>query len=141
MKGEVVYQKQTFTGTARSFRRLQGASWSGMQSPTGCVHELWKHSVNDYLSFLQSQRFNAVRIPLSAALLLDNRLVGRVGSGAGCGEYRGWLHLDVLDNLIARCAAAGLFVSLCLHTLHDPSKNEGLWCACLCAFPSPTVHP
>ena len=114
--------------TPRGPLLLKGVSWSGMQMLTGCVHELWRHSVDDYLDFLQAHSFNAIRIPLSAPLLLANRFVGRAGSGSGCGEYHGWLHLDLLDDLIRRCADAGLLVSLCMHALHVPPRNEPLWC-------------
>lgn len=100
---------------------LRGTSWSGMQEH-GCVHELWKHSVAQYLTFLESNRFNAVRLPLSASLIASNPLLP---SGT-CGEYAGWRMLAALDSLLSRLQGIGVFVVLDMHTLSG--GNTGYWC-------------
>ena len=100
---------------------LRGTSWSGMQEH-GCVHELWKHSVAQYLTFLESNRFNAVRLPLSASLIASNPLLP---SGT-CGEYAGWRMLAALDSLLSRLQDIGVFVVLDMHTLSG--GNTGYWC-------------
>jgi hypothetical protein len=38
------------------------------------VHELYRHNVSEYVSFLQHNRFNAVRLPLSAPIVAWDRL-------------------------------------------------------------------
>ena len=107
--------------------KLKGANWAGIQA-SGCVHELYKYPVSEYLAYLRRERFNAVRLPLSAALLnMAASADGYVLSNI-CGEYAGWELLGALDDLIRRLAAAGLFVMLDMHTLDYPEGNNGLWC-------------
>jgi endoglucanase len=107
--------------------KLKGANWAGLQA-SGCVHELYKYPVSEYLAYLRRERFNAVRLPLSVALLnMAASADGYVLSDI-CGEYAGWELLGALDDLIRRLAAAGLFVMLDMHTLDYPEGNNGLWC-------------
>ena len=103
---------------------LKGVSWSGSQRK-GCVHELYKHKAQDYIDFLVAHDFNAVRLPLSVPLVNHDEVVSR---GQGCGEFSGLRHLQIVDLVIARLAAVGILVSLCMHTSSSPSRNEGLWC-------------
>jgi aryl-phospho-beta-D-glucosidase BglC (GH1 family) len=46
-----------------------------------------------------------------------------------CGEYNGRLSLEVLDDVIERLRAAGIFVMLDMHTIYFPEGNTGDWCA------------
>ena len=105
---------------------FKGTNWAGMQAD-GCVHELWRHNVKDYLDYLAREHFNAVRLPLSAPLLVRAASSGFVLAGR-CGEYAGWQLLSMLDDLLRRLAAAGLFVMLDIHTMDYPEHNDGLWC-------------
>jgi len=106
----------------RSTLRLKGANWAGFQAD-GCPHELWKHSLQDYVDFLVANRFNSVRMPLSAAWVNGN---WRVGSN--CGTYSGATTLEVLDDVLTSLRRAGLFVVLGIHTTEYPEANQGLWC-------------
>ena len=45
-----------------------------------------------------------------------------------CGEYSGWYHLDILDDVIARLRDVGIFVMLDMHTLGHPEYNDPIWC-------------
>jgi len=81
-----------------------------------------------------------VRLPVSADWILTNRVVG-----GRCGEYAGWRFLRVLDDVLARLRAAGLFATLSMHTLSYPEANEGLWCGATHIYLSfgnsrPTAH-
>jgi aryl-phospho-beta-D-glucosidase BglC (GH1 family) len=49
--------------------RLNGVNWAGFQS-SGCPHELWKHNVTEYIDFISAHGFNAVRLPLSAPIVV-----------------------------------------------------------------------
>ena len=92
---------------------------------SGCPHELWKsHGVQAYVDFLTTHRFNAVRLPLSAALVNSNA----AASSSECGGYSGQPTLDVLDDVLTRLRDAGIFAVLDIHTLSHPEQNEGLWC-------------
>ena len=68
------------SGCSASPLHIKGANWFGFQSD-GCVHELWKHSVQDYIDFLVTHDFNAVRLPLSAPLIAADG-----APGSNCGE-------------------------------------------------------
>ena len=46
--------------------RLKGSNWAGFQAD-GCVHELWKHGVDEYVGHLVRHGFNAVRLPCAAS--------------------------------------------------------------------------
>ena len=45
--------------------RLKGSNWAGFQAD-GCVHELWKHGIDEYVGHLVRHGFNAVRLPCAA---------------------------------------------------------------------------
>ena len=99
---------------------------AGFQA-NGCVHELWRHTVDEYITFLVDHNFNAVRLPLSAAIVAAPswQIAGDFICGA---EYEGWESLDVLDDVVRRLQAAGIFVGLDVHTLTSPEHNQALWC-------------
>lgn len=117
---------------------LNGANWAGFQAEAGCVHELWKHDVTEYIEFLSNNRFNAVRLPLSAAIVTW-AIHGRSWNLAGhdepgpyrvqgkCGLYQGWLSLQILDDVITRLRDKGIFVMLDMHTT-DIDGNQATWC-------------
>mmetsp|Transcript_29831 Transcript_29831/g.65226 ORF Transcript_29831/g.65226 Transcript_29831/m.65226 type:complete len:779 (-) Transcript_29831:266-2602(-) len=102
---------------------IKGANWFGMQSPTACVNELWKYDVQDYIDFLVTNDFNAVRIPMSAPLIALNPVLSD-----SCGEYTGATSLDAFDDLLLRLRRAGLLVMIDIHTLTEPEQNNPLWC-------------
>jgi len=47
---------------------------------------------------------------------------------ASCGAYSGLPTLQVLDDVLTRLRAAGIFVLLDMHTTVLPESNHGLWC-------------
>ena len=57
----------------RTKLKIKGANWAGFQAG-GCPHILWQRNgvtppistVDDYVNFLVTNRFNAVRLPVSA---------------------------------------------------------------------------
>ena len=119
--------------TARTARLMHASASSvrfqtqaGFQSD-GCVHELWRHTVDEYIQFLVEHGFNAVRLPLSAAIVAAQswQIVGDYLCGAA---YEGWESLDILDDVVNRLQTAGLFVALDVHTLTHPEQNQPLWC-------------
>ena len=72
----------------------------------GCPDELAKHSVGEYVDFLVQHRFNAVRLPLSAALVNANHVVG-----SRCGIYYGQPTLTVLDDILVRATQSAWSVN------------------------------
>ena len=109
----------------RTELKLKGANWAGFQA-SGCVHELWKHSADEYIAHLASHGFNAVRIPLSSAFVRSNR---QIPDDYICGRhYENWRTLSVLDDVVKKLRVAGLFVMLDVHTLTHPEHNQECWC-------------
>ena len=66
---------------------------------------------------------NLVRLPLSAEWINGNM----AADNYICGEYRYMPTLSVLDDVLERLAARGIFVMLDMHTLHS-DRNFPLWC-------------
>ena len=88
---------------------------------------MWKHTVDDYISFLVEHDFNAVRLPLSAAIVAAPSW--QIDGGFICGGvYEGWESLDILDDVVNKLQVAGVFVALDVHTLTHPEHNDPLWC-------------
>jgi endoglucanase len=109
----------------RSARRelvFKGTNWAGFQAH-GCPHELWKHSVQEYVDFLRIHQFNAVRLPLSVPLTLENA----TAQPNHCGEYGGRPWLSVLDDVLDRLRVAGIFVVIDMHTISEPEAQDPLW--------------
>jgi len=115
---------------------LKGANWAGFQSG-GCVHELWKHDLQQYLDTLVDNNFNAVRLPLSLALVAADSwiiasgpdgTVDRDAEHPKCGrEYEGLETLAILDDVLERLRALGIFVMLDMHTQSHPEGNQKCW--------------
>ena len=123
--------------------RLKGANWAGFQTATGCVHELWKYNASQYIDFLVENNFNAVRLPVNAAILTWETDSARWANWGGapetqpgepylstvrCGEYNGRYSMDILDDVLGRLRDAGIFVMLDVHSLSLPEGNQGDWC-------------
>ena len=109
---------------------LKGTNWAGFQA-NGCVHELWKHSLQNYLDRLVDNHFNAVRLPLSLALVAADSWIITGTEDAEhprCGhEYQGLETLAILDDVVERLRAIGVFVMLDMHTQSHPEFNQGCW--------------
>ena len=109
--------------SARTKLHIKGAVWTGFQA-NGCPQELQKHTVQAYVAFLKQHRFNAVRLPLSAALVNANSPVG-----SSCGAYSGQATLSVLDDVLVKLRDAGIFALLDIQTLSvraSPFAKVGL---------------
>lgn len=151
--GKLWAQSLELGSNSRQELHIKGANWFGFQND-GCVHELWKHQISDYIAFLTDHSFNAVRLPLSAPLVISNDFVG-----SNCGELKGMRMLSALDlvsqhgsnetailcpklkpkhaacaqdgticQVVGRLRDAGIFVLLGIHTITEPEANTGLWC-------------
>ena len=84
---------------------------------------MWKHTVDEYISFLVEHDFNAVRLPLSAAIVAAPSW--QIDGGFICGgAYEGWESLDILDDVVNKLQVAGVFVALDVHTLTHPEHND-----------------
>ena len=106
--------------------RVKGTNWAGFQA-NGCVHELWKHNVSDYIDYLVLHRYNAVRLPISGWIVQQPSFI--IEGDYICGRsFAGLESMDILDRVLAALRAAGLFVMLDMHTLSHPEYNNRIWC-------------
>lgn len=104
---------------------IKGANWAGFQA-NGCVHELWKHTVDDYIQFLVVNGFNAVRLPLNARIVAAHSWP--IAGSFICGShYQGWQSIQILDDVLLKLQQAGIFVMLDMHTSSYPEHNDGMW--------------
>jgi hypothetical protein len=51
---------------------LKGVSYFGFETTTYAPHGLWSYPLSFFLDFLQSNNFNAIRLPFSQYLALNN---------------------------------------------------------------------
>ena len=106
--------------------RVKGANWAGFQA-SGCVHELWKYNVSDYVDYLVRHRYNAIRLPISGWIVQQRSFV--IDNDYTCGRsFAGLESMDILDRVLAALRAAGIFVMLDMHTLSHPEYNTRIWC-------------
>lgn len=107
---------------------LKGLSWFGFEGPTACVDGLWERPLDEYLDFVASLGFNALRIPVAADNVLTDPLVDKWAVTADAALV-GLHSLQVLARLLDAASERGLLVLLDMHRLEaavwpDP---HGLW--------------
>ena len=120
--------------------QLKGVVWMGSQA-RGCPDGLGGgRSVEEHISFLQANSFNAVRLALSADYVTTDRL-----AAASCGEYAGVASGQVLRGILAKLRAAGIFVRAC--SASNPRQmscalhEKRAACPCMCANEARAVCP
>ena len=87
--------------------RLRGANWFGFEGANAVVDGLWERPMSEYVGFLASQGFNAVRVPLAADALTslmdhpcmalgENRMAARGNNP----DFLGVSYVDELAQLV-----------------------------------------
>lgn len=104
--------------------QIRGINWFGLNTGTHCVHSLWSAGLDDYISVLTRSGFNAVRIVLSAKVMLnlDGVKVSGVSEAVNPG-MAGMTAGQHLDDLIDRLGRAGILVMLNLHRMSGEGDN------------------
>ena len=112
--------------------RLRGANWFGFEGANAVVDGLWERPMSEYVGFLASQGFNAVRVPLAMDNIandptIEYNMVKKDSFFNGISHGR--TSLEALDRLVALCAANGLLVMLDVHRLQASvwPTSHGLW--------------
>ena len=104
--------------------KIRGINWFGFNTGTHCVHSLWSTGLDEYISVLKNSGFNAVRLVLSAKVMLnlDSLTVNSISetlnpgmSGMTAGQH--------LDDLVTRLGRAGILVMLNLHRMSGEGDN------------------
>lgn len=104
--------------------KINGMNWFGLNTTTHSVHSLWVTPLDEYISILKRHNYNAVRLTLSANLMLnlDSLKVGGITESInpGLSNLTAGQHLD---DLIDRLARAGVLVMLNLHRMSGEGDN------------------
>ena len=111
--------------------KLNGINWFGMNTPTRTVHSLWQAPLDDYIAVLTKYQFNAVRLTLSANVMLNLHKLGLKDEGAVSKnpEMAGMTVGQHLDDLVARLEKAGILVMFNLHRMNgnkDGSEENAI---------------
>lgn len=98
--------------------QLKGINWHGMESDCRVVHGLWKHPLSFYLNIVESQEFNAIRVPLSFEVMEDLDL----SANMGCAQSEplvteGTTVSQFLDFLLEEAQKRNMFVLFDLHSI------------------------
>lgn len=104
--------------------KMCGINWFGLNTGTHSVHSLWSTGLDEYISILKSSGFNAVRLVLSAKVMLhlDEIRVNSVSEAVNP-DIVGMTAGQHLDDLIDRLGRAGVLVMLNLHRMTGEGDN------------------
>ena len=115
-------------GTLRADGRVlkvKGANWFGTEGQHGVLYGLEERGLDDYLAFLASEGFNALRLLFSHESVFANPPTrehdvrdGKLSfDRAKTPELVGSTYLQVLELVVSRAAAHGLLVLLACHRI------------------------
>ena len=105
---------------------IKGSSWFGFEGELACLHGLHLTAMTDVLDFAKENKINALRVPLSAELVmaLDTTPCQAVDSDASLsGKSAGF----ALDMLFKECEKRGILIMLDMHYITLASKLSTLW--------------
>ncbi|KAJ0411819.1 hypothetical protein ATCC90586_002972 [Pythium insidiosum] len=112
--------------------KIKGINWFGMEGPEGIPLGLWENSNNgttaySIATFLASNRYNAVRLPLMVQWILDNKvpnpaLINKESNRAlNIADY-----MSLLKGIVKSLAFRKIGVLISMHTLTE-KDNGKLW--------------
>lgn len=113
---------------------LKGASWFGFETGVSTVHGLWAEDYKFFVNFLALNKFNAVRLPFSLDMVMNNPVptsikFGYCSKDNNCNnDLKGLRSLEVMDKIINYMGTKGIVVLLDLHSFEpDAFSSNGLW--------------
>ena len=112
---------------------VRGVNWFGFEGANGIVDGLWVYPIEEYLRFLATHGFNALRLPLAIDHVTKNPKLRHdmIPQDAGLLELAkaGGRYLDALERVVDLAAHAGLLVCLDMHRLEAATwpDPDGLW--------------
>ena len=103
---------------------IRGINWAGLNYGAG-IDSLNTGTISDHITILKDNKINAVRLPMSANLMLnmDNMLLDNVSESINPGVKGTSTGLHV-DKLIRSLASAGILVMLNMHRFTGKGNNE-----------------
>jgi len=113
---------------------LKGVSWFGFETSLSVFHGLWSVDYNFVFDLLQKNGFNAMRIPFSLDLVLNDPAPKSISFGfcnnnVSCNlDLKGLTSLQVLDRMIQSARDRGIAIMLDMHSFEpDAFAANGLW--------------
>ena len=104
--------------------QLRGVNWFGFETNNNVVHGLWARNWKDMITQMQSQGFNAVRLPFCPTTLRGNA-PNSIDYSRNA-DLQGLSALQVMDKVINELSNRGMYVLLDHHTPDCQSISE-LW--------------
>jgi aryl-phospho-beta-D-glucosidase BglC (GH1 family) len=103
---------------------IRGINWSGLNYGTG-IDSLNTGTISDHISILKDQKINAVRLPMSANLMLnmDDMVLDNVSETINPG-LKGTNTGVHVNKLIRSLANAGILVMINMHRFTGKGDNE-----------------
>mmetsp|Transcript_18904 Transcript_18904/g.31005 ORF Transcript_18904/g.31005 Transcript_18904/m.31005 type:complete len:1033 (+) Transcript_18904:264-3362(+) len=106
---------------------IKGVNWHGAETDIRFVKGLNAAKLDDIINFLVSNKFNAIRIPLSMQNIFENAAISGVNTNLNP-EFSGLTTLSALDLLMAKLASHGILAVLDNEKpLNSEGYNPDLW--------------
>lgn len=97
--------------------RIKGINWYGFETGSRCLDGLYSNPISYYIGALSSQRFNALRIPVSEQMILyDEKIVSKQSVLAEPKAYNR-KPIEILDLLFEEALAKNMLILLDIHRL------------------------
>ncbi|EGG22655.1 putative cellulase [Cavenderia fasciculata] len=106
--------------------RVQGIAWFGLETDSFSPGGLQQTSVEALLDILVNQNFNALRLPFSIDMILNDRWPSKINYGLNPG-LQGKTALQVLDYIVAASAARGILAIPEQHRFDASAYIPDLW--------------
>eukprot|EP00966_Prymnesium_polylepis_P010407 240119-Prymnesium_polylepis.1 len=109
---------------------LKGVNWFGMEDSHGSLGGIGHRPLDDIIDWLAANNFNAIRLPLSVANVLNGETLQPLYvHGGHNADLSSLKYLQLLDVLVERCAARGVLIMLDMHRLDiaNEAAESKLW--------------
>lgn len=97
---------------------IKGINWFGFETECNVIHGLWSNSLDFYFDFLSENNFNALRIPISYEMSLNEKQIPT----QGCIDYNSNQELqnknsrEILHILFEKAQEHNMLILLDMHT-------------------------
>jgi endoglucanase len=129
LKNGVFVQYSSVNGSVvRERIHLKGVSWSGFETDTNLVHGLWERTPDEILSFMQTNGFNAIRLPMHIEVMTTFKTRPKSFDTYINRGFASISSFEAVDLIVKKAAEKGILILLDLHSFAPNSfKSDGLW--------------
>ncbi|KAN0030299.1 hypothetical protein ACTA71_010061 [Dictyostelium dimigraforme] len=110
---------------------IQGIAWFGMETGTFSPGGLQTQSVESILDILVSTGFNALRLPFSVDMIINNRYPNQINYGLNP-NLQGKTALQVLQYITSEAGKRGILIVLEQHRFDPSDYISALWYTTQC---------